>query len=157
MQNDKLVRATFKKAIINALYPNTGTADVMFVQNQQTVVKGVPLASHIIPSLVMIGDRCRVDIFDEKNPNDMVVAYIYGRTMPYQRIPLYSSGSVTAPGSGASFTVAHGLGVKPDIFNISTGDAYTVFPTSADATYIHCASTTGVGQTPTCLWFAIKF
>ena len=82
-QNQKLIRATFKKALIVSVNEASATANISIVGNPSTVIKNVPFASHIIPSLVLANDKCRVDLFDETNPNDMVIAYIYGRSMPY--------------------------------------------------------------------------
>jgi hypothetical protein len=78
-QQRSLVPATFKKAVISAVNPQNFTADVYFAENPQTVIRSIPLASHIVSTSVKVGDRCRVDLFDEKNPRDAVVAYLYGR------------------------------------------------------------------------------
>lgn len=82
-QNQKLIRATFKKGLIVSVNLAASTADVSIVGNPSTILKNVPFASHIIASLVIPNDKCRLDLFDETNPNDMVIAYIYGRPMPY--------------------------------------------------------------------------
>ena len=81
MQQKKLVEATFKKGIISAINATAFTADVAFSENPNNVIRSVPLASHINPSLVAVGDRCRIDVFDETSIKDLVVAYIYGRNM----------------------------------------------------------------------------
>lgn len=78
-QQDKLIGATFKKAIISSVNITAFTADVIFAENPNNTIRSIPLASHIDPSKVIPGDRCRVDVFDETNTRDMVVAYCYGR------------------------------------------------------------------------------
>jgi hypothetical protein len=65
------------KGIISAVYVQSKTADVCFTKNTQTIIRNIPLAKHIDPTTVHIGDRCKVDIFDETNPRDMAVSYIY--------------------------------------------------------------------------------
>jgi hypothetical protein len=77
--NERLTPAFTKRGIINKLYPETWTADIQIVGSTQGIIKGVPLSSAIDINDVRIGDKCRVDMFDENNPNDMVVAYTYGR------------------------------------------------------------------------------
>lgn len=76
-QNDKLVRATFKKGFINAVYPNSRTVDVSYAENPLTAVRNIPVATNVDISLVQVGQRCRVDLFDETNPADCVMAYTY--------------------------------------------------------------------------------
>lgn len=78
-QQETLVPATFKKAVISAINVQAFTADVYFSQNPSNVIRSIPLASHIDATAIMVGDRCRVDVFDETNQRDMVVAYVYGR------------------------------------------------------------------------------
>ena len=78
-QNAHLLPATFKKAVISAVQASNFTADVYYVENQNTVIRAIPFASHIDATKVMAGDKCRVDCFDEKNSRDCVIAYIYGR------------------------------------------------------------------------------
>ena len=76
-QQKKLVRATFKKGFVNAIHSNTATVDVYFSENPQTIIKNIPVAKSVTIASVMIGQKCRIDIFDETNPNDMVMAYTY--------------------------------------------------------------------------------
>lgn len=76
-QNKRLIRATFKKAIVNAVYPSTNTVDVYFVGNSQSIVKGIPVANNVTIAAVFPGNKCRIDVFDETNPTDMVLAYTY--------------------------------------------------------------------------------
>lgn len=78
-QNKNLIPATFKKAVISAVNPTAFTADVVFSENPSNVIRSVSFAAHIDVTKVIQGDKCRVDVFDENNPRDMVIAYIYGR------------------------------------------------------------------------------
>lgn len=78
-QTSTLITSTFKKAVVSAVQAQNNTADVYFVDSPNTVIRSIPLASHIDATKVMVGDKCRVDLFDEKNSRDMVIAYCYGR------------------------------------------------------------------------------
>lgn len=75
MQVNKYLAVTFKKGIINRVYASS--VDVQIVGSQQAIIKGIKLAKHIDITTLNVGDRCRLDMFDESNPSDMVVAYIY--------------------------------------------------------------------------------
>lgn len=162
-QRDKLNRATFKKGFINAVNLNSTTADVYFAESNQTIVKNIPLASHIITDQIMIGDKCRVDVFDETNPNDMVIAYVYGRTIPYQKKVQFMTGNLSLNLISGSGTIAHGLGVIPDVFGIwpfigQAGYSSIDYPlaTGADASNIDWTSSS-TNTFVTAYWFAIKF
>lgn len=76
-QNNRLMPATFKKAIITSVNVARNSANVYIVGNAQTIIKNIPLSSAIIASTVKLGSKCRVDCFDESNPSDQVVAYVY--------------------------------------------------------------------------------
>lgn len=76
-QQKTLVKSSFKKAFINAVHTGTNTVDVYFAENPQTIIRNIPLSKSIDISTVAIGQRGKVDIFDETNPNDMVLAFIY--------------------------------------------------------------------------------
>lgn len=76
-QQRKLVRSTFKKGFINAVYPNSYTVDIYYAENPQQIMRNIPVAKSVAISTVRVQQRCRIDIFDETNPNDMVVAYTY--------------------------------------------------------------------------------
>jgi hypothetical protein len=71
--------ATFKKAVIATVHSESATADVYIVGNAQSLLKNIPLSSAVDANDVKVGDKCRVDMFDETNPDDSVVAYTYGR------------------------------------------------------------------------------
>ena len=76
-QNQKLVPATFKKAIITAVQLQNNSADVYFVESPNTVVRSIPFSSAVDKTTIAAGNRCRVDLFDEKNSRDMVISYTY--------------------------------------------------------------------------------
>ena len=78
--------ATFKKAIVAQINRESATVDVTIVGNNQTVLKSLPISSAVTLDDLRIGDRCRVDMFDETNPQDAVIAYTYGRG----RRPVYN-------------------------------------------------------------------
>lgn len=141
-QNKKLIRATFKKAVVNQVYINSATADVYFAGNPQTIIKGIPLAANIQPSQVMTGDKCRVDVFDETNPSDMVVAYIYGRNAGTGSKTSSGAAEFQASGSNPQ-TFPHNLGVVPTSYGLEqtnamvySGETWTLQIISVDATNI---------------------
>jgi hypothetical protein len=101
--------ATFKKAVISSVNISSNTADVYFVDNPQTTIKAIPFAASMNASLVQSGSKCRVDIFDETNPDDMVIAYTYGGTILSST--KFAVGIQTITPSGVA--IPHGLGVKP--------------------------------------------
>lgn len=76
-QQGRLVRATFKKAFISAVHVNSRTVDVSYAENPLTIVRNIPIANTVTAASLYAGQRCRVDIFDETNPNDCVMAYTY--------------------------------------------------------------------------------
>lgn len=107
-QQGKLVRASVKRAVINSVNVAAQTADVYFVENPQTVIRNIPLASNINASTVSPGMTCRVDTFDETNPNNMVISYILGQpavaTLNLVNVP------ATATSSGTPGQVAYDTG-----------------------------------------------
>lgn len=76
-QQNKLVRSTFKKGFINAVYIASRTVDVSYAENPLTVVRNIPVAVNVDITKVKVNQRCRVDVFDETNPNDCVLAFTY--------------------------------------------------------------------------------
>lgn len=76
-QQQRLVRSTFKKGLINAVHTASRTVDVTFAENPQSIIKNIPVASNVSITTVVAGQRCRVDIFDETNPQDSVMAFTY--------------------------------------------------------------------------------
>lgn len=176
-QQQKIVRATFKKAFIVAIHSASSTVDVYFVENPQTVIKSIPLASVINPLLVRVGDRCRVDVFDETNPSDMVVAYVYGRTFSFGDVStkvFFKTGSGFFP-NGTTFntTIVHGLvdndgvALVPDFAIVQVGSDAWYGPTPIyvdlyaytwNATVINVGST--ITPSPISVsynWIALKF
>lgn len=76
-QQKTLVPATFKKGFVLAVNVAANTIDVAFAENPNTAVRNIPLARDVSITTISVGQKCRVDVFDETNPNDMVVAYSY--------------------------------------------------------------------------------
>jgi hypothetical protein len=76
-QRDTLTPDQRRKAVVAAINVSARTVDIYFVNNPQTVIKSVPCSFAVTMSAVVVGQRCKVDIFDEKNVKDFVVAYTY--------------------------------------------------------------------------------
>lgn len=76
-QQKKLVRATFKQGVVVNVNISAFTMDVSFVENPQNVIRSIPVAKSVAIGSVVTGQKCRIDLFDETNPNSMVVAYVF--------------------------------------------------------------------------------
>lgn len=119
-ENKKVTPATFKRGLIVAVHNSSWSADVIVVGNNQTILKNIPLSSAINPNAIQAGDRCRIDMFDEVNQGDMVVAYTYGRK-PSSLVHsgIYSAG-ITGSGTGVAVSIPHGLGQVPTMVSVSS-------------------------------------
>jgi hypothetical protein len=149
----KMMPSTFKKAIISRVNINNSTADVYFAENPQNIIKNISFATGIDVSKIQNGSKCRVDIFDETNPNDMVIAYVYGGAG--SSTTRFSMGNETV-GTGGS-TIAHNLGFIPSFVAITHEDnsAVTVYEYQiADIDNIYLKSSSGTANVN---WCAIKF
>lgn len=145
--------ATFKKAVISKVNYQTATADVFFPTSPQNIIKDVPFASNINVPKVSRGMTCRVDVFDESNINDMVIAYTYGSNMSGIVKVNFGTASVATGGT----TIAHGLGDVPDFVGITpieSASTKVVYQyQSSTATNIYLKSPT---SSTTVNWVAIK-
>lgn len=148
-QNKSLIPATFKKAVISSVNLQGFSADVYVVGNTQTIIKNVPFASSVDATKVQSGDKCRVDCFDESNPSDMVIAYIYSK--PYRKY--FSKGNATVTAAGIS--IQHGMGIIPDVVGITLRASGTVFEyQDADINNIYLRSAAGNISTD---WYTLSF
>lgn len=77
-QNAKLIPSSIKKAIISAVNISQRQCDIFFPNNPQTIVKGVSVSNSVDMTTLIAGQRVKIDIFDETNPKDIVIAYAYG-------------------------------------------------------------------------------
>ena len=142
--NKRNISESFKRGIIQKVYLDFWTADVQVVGSTQTLLKNIPLSS-AVPLTVAIGDWCRLDLFDETNSSDMVVAYIYKR-----RATLFTTVNVTILGgtaTGTAVVAANSMivGYYP-IQNMSLG------VTSLDlATFIRDMNISGTTLTVNCV------
>lgn len=142
-QNERLVRATFKKGVIAKVYLSSFSADVFIIGNTQTLIKNVPFASNVSIAGISIGDKCRLDLFDETNPNDMVISYTYGRPNKSTGVQ-FTTGINSISTSGS--IIPHGLGVTPDVVLWSyQDDAATTRSTSASLPVSGGAGGTAIG------------
>lgn len=76
-QNKRLLPATFKKGFISSVNTGTRTANIYLTDNPNTLIRGVPLATHINVATLHPGAQCRVDVFNEQTTNNMVIAYTW--------------------------------------------------------------------------------
>ena len=147
--NKNLIPAFFKKAIISSINQQNLSASVYIVGNSQTIINNIPFSTSVDVSKVQVGDRCRVDCFDESNPSDMVIAYVYSK--PFRKTFTKGSADVGAGG----IAIPHGMGVTPDIVGIIRREAGDVFEyQDADDTYIYLQSASGTITTD---WYTLKF
>lgn len=79
-QNTKLIPDTQRKAIVSSVNQGQRQVNLYFVNNPNSIVKNVSVSASIDIGSLAPGTKVKVDVFDETNPNDMVVAYAYGGT-----------------------------------------------------------------------------
>lgn len=117
-KNGKIMPATFKRGIISKINFQQGIADVIIVGNIQTVLKNIQLSS-AVPSTAKVGDKCRIDMFDETNPNDIVVAYTYGGVNSGKTASGVTPQTFSAVPTGVTpGSIPHGLGMVPAVFDV---------------------------------------
>lgn len=82
--NQRLIPITHKKAIIVGYNVQASLADICFLDNLQTKIKGVPISDTVQtflflnnPAGGLVNRKCVVDIFDESNTSQMIIAYTY--------------------------------------------------------------------------------
>ncbi len=78
-QQGKLSPSTFKRATISSVNVSARTANVFFIENPQTIIKNIPLASTLDPNTIAAGMTCRVDTFSETKAGSMVISYVLGQ------------------------------------------------------------------------------
>jgi hypothetical protein len=105
--------STFKKAVISSVNKGSGTANAYFIENPQNTINNIPFSSAVDIANVVPGTKCRVDIFDETNPTDMVIAYTYGGSAGATSFAI-RTGSSNGISTGGT-TIPHGLGAVPRI------------------------------------------
>jgi hypothetical protein len=66
-----------RRGIIRAFDSGTYLADVQIVGSMATMLTGVPVAKQIGADLLMSGTKCGVLFFDETDPSDPCVAFVY--------------------------------------------------------------------------------
>jgi|GEM_PF-833407 len=71
-----------RRGIIRAFDSGTYLADVQIVGSMATMLTGVPVAKQIGADLITSGIKCGVLFFDETNPADACVVFIYGEAHP---------------------------------------------------------------------------
>ena len=82
-QTQKLIPADKKKAVISSVNIQQRQVNLFFIDNPTNIIKGVPVSANVNLSASSVGLTCKVDIFDETNQKDMIVAYLYGTVNAY--------------------------------------------------------------------------
>jgi hypothetical protein len=77
IRQKKLIPVINKKGVVVRVYPANKTVDLYFINDPKTVVKSVPCSNAVNMLTIIPGQKCKVDIFDEANAKDFVVAYTY--------------------------------------------------------------------------------
>jgi len=72
-----------RRGIIWAFDSGTYLADVQIVGSMATMLTGVPVARQIGADLLTSGTKCGVLFFDETNPSDACVVFVYGGAPTY--------------------------------------------------------------------------
>jgi len=66
-----------RRGIIRAFDSGTYLADVQIVGSMATILTGVPVAKQVGAGLLTSGAKCGVLFFDETNPSDACVVFVY--------------------------------------------------------------------------------
>ena len=86
-----------RRGIIRAFDSGTYLADVQIVGSMATMLPGVPVAKQIGADLLTSGTKCGVLFFDETNPSDACVVFVYdGAPVPWITSALIKDGEVAA-------------------------------------------------------------
>lgn len=84
-----------RRGIIRAFDSGTYLADVQIVGSMATMLPGVPVAKQIGADLLTSGTKCGVLFFDETNPSDACVVFVYdGVPVPWITSSLIKDGEV---------------------------------------------------------------
>ncbi len=107
-----LVPNTFKKGVINNVNVANRTANVSFTENPQTIIKNIPVSSSIDITTINNGMACFIQLFDETNPNNMLVVSILGQSnLNFVPVPdgTYTVGlKLTGGGTNGTITTKNG-------------------------------------------------
>ncbi len=81
-QNERIIPSFHKKGVIVFVNNNGSLANLYFLDNPQTIIKNVPVSYPAQTAITYTYNkttnlRCVVDIFDETNSSQMIVAYTY--------------------------------------------------------------------------------
>lgn len=115
-QNKRLIPESAKRAIISKVNIIQRQADIQLVNNPETVIKNVAVSNAVDITSLAVGDRVKIDIFDEGNTKDMVIAYSY-------------SGK---PVSGENATITY---VSNVVLNNLGGGSYSITVTTKTMTF----------------------
>ena len=98
-----------RRGIIRAFDSDTYLADVQIVGSMATMLTGVPVAKQIGADLLTSGTRCGVLFFDETNPADACVVFVYdGAPIPWVTGDLIKDGEVAIADLANDAAVHHG-------------------------------------------------
>lgn len=86
-----------RRGIIRKFDSGTYLADVQIVGSMATMLTGVPVAKQIGADLLTSGTRCGVLFFDETNPADACVAFVYDGTPTVPCARVYNSVDQSIP------------------------------------------------------------
>ena len=84
-----------RRGIIRAFDSETYLANVQIMGSMATTLTGVPVAKQIGANLLTSGARCGVLFFDETNPSDACVVFVYqGTPLPWVTSALIKDGEI---------------------------------------------------------------
>lgn len=86
-----------RRGIIRAFDSGTYLADVQIVGSMATILTGVPVAKQIGAELLTSGTKCGVLFFDETNPSDACVVFVYDGAPGYPGARVYHSTNQSIP------------------------------------------------------------
>jgi len=109
-----------RRGTIRAFDGGTYLADVQIVGSMATMLTGVPVAKQIGAALLTSGTKCGVLFFDETNPTDACVVFVYdGVPVPWVTSDLIKDGEVAEADLASEY--AQSLQYAQVVFRASDG------------------------------------
>lgn len=160
--HNKTTADTFRRGIISAVHIAANTVDVIILGSNASTMRNVQVSSAININNIQNGQKCKLWMFSETNPNDCVCEYTYGTAAT----PKANSGYASIPATQTHYAIRHGLQGVPTIVTtgiwpqgIPAGGGVPGFVSvsttgpAADATNIYVDSV-GYAGNRTCYWAA---
>lgn len=118
--NEKIVQgntqSVYKRGLIQKIYKETYSADVLLVEAGQSFIKHVPISRAVPSKSLTVGSRCLLMTMDPTNPQDTVVTAVYSGLSGYPNSAIGYNGAPSQSEGAGTWTTITKTAVK-----ISTG------------------------------------